>query len=86
MYVRHGQRYLAPGVIGDLAGFAVLSGFARRRGARLRHEALLCLASIGVTAVATRATPARRVPEPVLWGMFATGLSAYLRQRRSVCR
>lgn len=85
MYVRHGQRYLGPGVLGDLLGFAVLSQVMGRRGARLRHEALLCLAAIGVTAATTRTTRVGSIPEPLLWGTFATGLSAYLRQRSNVC-
>ncbi len=85
-YLRYGRAYLAPGVLGDLIGFAVLSQVLRRRRVRLRHEALLCLACIGGTTIATRGSGVRRVPEPLLWGAFTTGLSAYLRQRRTVCR
>lgn len=85
-YLRHGRAYLAPGVAGDLLGFGVLSQVLRTRGARLRHEAALCLACIGaVTAAAPRAD-VPRIPEPVLWGAFAAGSSAYLQVRRRTCQ
>lgn len=85
-YVRHGRTYLAPGVGGDLIGFGVLWQVLRTRDARLRHEAALCLACIGLVTAAPRPTVVRRVPEPLLWGAFAAGLTAYLHVRRRTCR
>jgi hypothetical protein len=85
-YLRHGGAYLAPGVAGDLIGFGLLSQVLRSRDARLRHEAVLCLACIGAVTVAARGTDLRRVPEPVLWTAFAAGLSWYLQVRRRTCR
>lgn len=84
-YLRHGRAYLAPGVAGDLLGFAVLAQVLRNRDARLRHEAALCLACIGAVTAAARRTDAPRIPEPVLWAGFAAGLGAYLRVRRRTC-
>jgi hypothetical protein len=85
-YLRHGRAYLAPGVAGDLIGFGVLSQVLRTRDARLRHEAVLCLACIGAVTAAARGADVRRPPEPVLWAAFAAGLSAYLQVRRRTCR
>lgn len=85
-YLRHGRAYLAPGVAGDLLGLGVLSQVLRRRDARLRHEAALCLGGIGAVTVATRRTDLPRIPEPVLWGAFAAGSSAYLQVRRRTCQ
>ena len=85
-YLRHGRRYLAPGVAGDLIGFGVLSQVLRKRNTRLRHEAAVCLASIGAVTLATRRTGGAPVSEPVLWAAFAAGLAAYLQARRHTCQ
>lgn len=83
-YARRGRTYLAPGVAGDLAGFAVLTAVLRTRQARARHEAALCLCCIGAVIGARQHRPAR-LPEPLLWAAFAAGLTAYVAQRRRVC-
>jgi hypothetical protein len=83
-YLRHGHRYLAPGVVGDLAGFAALSWVLRRHRARARHEAAVCLACIGAV-VAARQQRLVRLPEPLLWAAFAAGLAAYVAQRQRAC-
>lgn len=83
-YALRGRAYLAPGVAGDLAGFAVLTAVLRRRQARGRHEAVVCLCCIGAV-VAARPHRLARLPEPLLWAAFAAGLSAYVAQRRRVC-
>ncbi len=49
-YLRWRHPYLARGVVGDLVGLALLSLVAWTRR-RLRHEALVCLASIAVVHV-----------------------------------
>lgn len=48
LYLREGEAYLARGVVGDLVGLAVLGRVLQTRRARMRHEALICLAGIGV--------------------------------------
>ena len=83
-YVVGGQPYLARGVLGDLLGFAALAALGLRRRARLRHEALLCLACIGAVLVVDPRWPLQ-LGEPVWWGLFAVGLAGYLAVRRRVC-
>lgn len=83
-YLRHGRHYLAPGVVGDLAGFGLLSAVLRRRRVRARHEAAVCLACIGAVCAA-RQQRLVRLPEPLLWASFAAGLAAYVAQRQRVC-
>ncbi len=83
-YVTGGFPYLARGVVGDLAGFLVLgvAGLAAR--ARVRHEAAICLALIGVVLVADPDWPLQ-LAEPVWWAVFSTGLAAYVVVRRRIC-
>lgn len=83
-YVVEGHPYLARGVVGDLAGLAVLGSVAVARGRRLQHEALLCLVLIGVVVAAAPAWPLR-LPELAWWGLFCAGLAAYLVVRRRAC-
>ena len=82
-YVLGGLPYLSRGVLGDLAGFAVLAVVAAARRERLRHEALLCLALIGVVLALDPQWPLE-VREAVWWPVFAAGLLAYLAARRAV--
>lgn len=84
-YLRYGRAYLAPGVVGDLVGFAVLTQALRTRQARLRHEAAVCLGCIGLVVTATQRRDLPRIPEPLLWGAFAAGLAAYVHARRRIC-
>lgn len=83
-YVTQGSDYLARGVVGDLAGFGVLALVAGRTGARLRHEALICLAGIGVVTAASPAWPTA-LPELLWWAIFTVGLGSYLAVRQRVC-
>lgn len=83
-YLSGGSAYLARGVVGDLLGFGVLAAAGLLTGRRLRHEAMLCLALIGVVVAAGPRWPLA-VPEPVWWAAFAVGLAAYLLVRRRVC-
>lgn len=83
-YVLGGNAYLARGVVGDLAGFVVLGTLATVLGRRLRHEALLCLASIGAVLALAPQWPLR-VHESVWWALFAVGLLSYLAVRRRAC-
>lgn len=80
-YVVGGQDYLARGVVGDLAGFAVLGAVLAARGERLRHEALLCLALIGVTVALSPDWPLAR-SEAFWWVAFSVGLTAYVVPRQ----
>ncbi|MEX2290360.1 MAG: hypothetical protein WD794_08555 [Mycobacteriales bacterium] len=81
---RAGFPYLARGVVGDLAGFLLLGVAGVALGARLKHEALLCLALIGVVLLLDPQWPLR-LSEPLWWGLFTIGLAAYVAVRRTIC-
>lgn len=83
-YVTAGFPYLARGVVGDLAGFLLLGVVAAAARARLEHEALLCLALIGIVLLAAPQWPLL-LSEPLWWGLFTVGLAAYLVVRRAAC-
>jgi len=83
-YVLVGFPYLARGVIGDLVGFLLLSVAGAAAGARLKHEALICLALIGAVLLLDPQWPLR-LAEPLWWGLFTIGLAAYVAVRRMIC-
>ena len=83
-YLAAGQAYLSRGVVGDLMGLLVLAVVGARLGARLRHEALLCLALIGLVLAADPRWPLD-VPEPIWWALFLLGLCSYLLLRWRWC-
>lgn len=83
-YVTDGFPYLARGVVGDLTGFLLLAVAGVAAGARLKHEALLCLALIGVVLVLDLQWPLR-LSEPLWWAVFTLGLAAYVAVRRRIC-
>ena len=83
-YVTAGFPYLARGVVGDLTGFLLLGVAGAAVGARLRHEALICLTLIGVVLVLDPQWPLR-LSEPLWWGLFTIGLAAYVAVRRRIC-
>lgn len=83
-YLVNGYPYLARGVVGDLFGFVVLAGAGVLLGARIKHEALLCLALIVAVLLLDPAWPLA-VGEPVWWTVFATGLAGYVALRRRLC-
>ncbi|CAN5129591.1 hypothetical protein BH20ACT5_BH20ACT5_04320 [soil metagenome] len=80
LYVRYGHPYLARGVIGDLLGFAVLGTVLVLHRQRLRHEALICLAGIGVLLLASPDWPLR-YPSATWWAVVGLGLGGYLTAR-----
>ena len=81
-YLALGFPYLARGVVGDLVGLSLLSAVALARRERLRHEALLCLALIGVVLLLDPQWPLA-VRESVWWAAVAVALAAYLALRRT---
>ena len=81
-YLSDGLEYLSRGVLGDLAGFALLAAIGAGSGARLRHEALLCLACIGAVVLLAPTWPLE-LGERYWWGAFGVGLAAYLWLRRT---
>lgn len=83
-YVGAGHPYLARGVVGDLTGFLLLGVAGAALGARLKHEALICLALIGVVLLLDPQWPLR-LSEPLWWGLFTLGLAAYIAVRRTIC-
>jgi hypothetical protein len=85
LYVRDRHDYLARGVLGDLVGFALLAAVLALRRRRLVHEALLCLAVIGVVLAARPRWPLG-IGSAAWWLIFAVGLCAYVVARRRVLR
>jgi hypothetical protein len=81
LYLRHGHAYLAQGVLGDLAGFGLLTAVLAVRRRRLRHEALVCLAAILAVLAAEPRWPLRW-RSATWWTLVAAGLTAYLLVRR----
>jgi len=71
-------------VVGDLVGFGLLAAVVVVRSARVRHEALVCLAGIGIVVLAAPPWPLR-VPQGGGWAAFSVGLGAYVLLRRGVC-
>ena len=84
-YALLGSPYLARGVVGDLVGFVVLAAVCLATRARLRHEALLCLAGIGLLLLVSPDWPLR-VRDALWWPSFGVGLLGYLLLRRRVTR
>ena len=83
-YVTTGFPYLARGVVGDLTGFLLFGVAGAAVGARVKHEALTCLALIGVVLLLDPQWPLR-LSEPLWWGLFTIGLAAYVTVRRKIC-
>lgn len=83
-YVTGGFPYLARGVVGDLTGFVVLAVAGAAAGARVRHEAAVCLVLIGVVLLLDPHWPLE-LPEPAWWALFGVGLAAYVVVRRRIC-
>ena len=83
-YVMGGFPYLARGVVGDLTGFLVLGIAGVAAGARVRHEAAVCLVLIG-GVLALDPTWPLQVSEPLWWAVFTAGLAAYIVVRRRIC-
>ncbi len=69
--------YLARGVVGDLVGLGLLSAVAAATGRRLIHEALLCLALIGVVLLLEPDWPLRS-PDALWWSLFVVALGGYV--------
>ncbi|MGH8905087.1 MAG: hypothetical protein ACRD0K_00855 [Egibacteraceae bacterium] len=82
LYVAYHAPYLARGVVGDCLGFSALLVplVARRR--RARHEALVCLAGIGLVHLLGWDWPPR-YPSWLWWTVFGAGLISYLAARRA---
>lgn len=70
-------------MFGDLTGFLLLD-VAGAAGARLKHEALICLGLIGVVVLLDPQWPLR-LSEPHWWGLFTIGLAPYVAVRRTIC-
>ena len=62
-YVIGGLPYLSRGVVGDLTGFLLLGAAGAAAGARVQHEAAVCLVLIGGVIVLNPEWPLR-VREP----------------------
>lgn len=83
LYVRLGEAYLARGVVGDLAGFVVLTGVLASSRRRARHEALVCLSLIGAVLVVPPDWPLR-YRAAVWWAAVTAGFGGYLVVRTRV--
>ena len=53
-------------------------------GARLKHEALICLGLIGAVLLLDPRWPFR-LPEAAWWGLLTIGLAAYVAVSRTIC-
>lgn len=83
-YVTAGFPYLARGVVGDLTGFLLLGLAGAKAGARIKHEALICLTLIGAVVLLDPQWPLL-LPASLWWGLFTVGLAVYVAVRRSIC-
>jgi uncharacterized membrane protein len=83
-YLVHGHPYLARGVVGDLLGFVVLGAVGLAAHARVKHEAALCLALIGLVVLAGPQWPLA-LAEQAWWALFFLGLAIYIAIRRRSC-
>ncbi|MDP3711313.1 MAG: hypothetical protein Q8R60_02360 [Mycobacteriales bacterium] len=83
-YGTGGFPYLARGVVGDLSGFLLLGMVGTAAGARVRHEAAVCLGLIGAVLLLDPQWPLE-IAEPAWWALFSTGLAAYVVVRRRIC-
>ncbi len=83
-YLVGGYPYLARGVVGDLAGFVLLGAAGLALRGRVRHEALICLALIGLVLRLRPQWPLQ-LAEGVWWILFFLGVSAYIGVRRHLC-
>lgn len=72
-----GAPYLARGVVGDALGLTVLAAVLLASGRRLRHEAMVCLAGIGLVHLAGWNWPLA-LPSAVWAGVFGVDLAVYL--------
>ncbi len=84
-YLTGGFPYLARGVVGDLSGFLLLGVAGVAAGARIRHEAAVCLALIGAVLLLDPQWPLE-LPEGAWWALFTLGLAAYVAVRRRICQ
>jgi hypothetical protein len=82
LYVRWRHPYLARGVVGDLMGLTLLSAVATRR-VRLRHEAMVCLASIGIVLGLDPEWPLA-ISDIVWWLAVVGAVACYLLIRQRV--
>ncbi len=76
LYARWRHPYLARGVVGDLIGLTLLSAVAARR-VRLRHEAMVCLASIAVVLAIEPQWPLA-IPDAIWWLAVVAAVACYL--------
>lgn len=80
-----GAPYLARAVVGDTLGFTVLSAVLVARGRRLRHEAAVCLAGIGLVHLAGWGWPLA-LPSWAWAALFLVDLACYLALRAGLLR
>ncbi len=71
-------------MVGDLLGFAVLAAAGATLGARVEHEAAVCLALVGLLVLAAPQWPLA-VPAAAWWALFLIGLMGYLAVRKRLC-
>lgn len=84
-YLQYGDPYLARGVVGDSIGFTVLLIPLLIRGRRARHEALVCLAGIGLVHLLGWTWPLA-LSATVWWWVFTLDLIVYVGVRHLALR
>jgi len=83
LYLCWGHPYLARGVVGDVAGLALMTGVLVAGRRRVRHEALVCLCAIAVVLALDPRWPLRR-SSGFWWVAIAVVLAGYLAARHLV--
>jgi hypothetical protein len=80
LYIAQGHPYLARGVVGDLVGLVCLSIVVIGRRRRVRHEAFLCLVSIGVVLAVDPDWPLQ-LSGLVWWSAIIAAVAIYVAVR-----
>ena len=83
-YLTVGYPYFARGVVADLLALVLLAMAGIAAGTRMKHEAAICLALIGLVVLIGPQWPLA-LSEAAWWTLFFFGLAGYLAVRKRLC-